>query len=70
MVSMGIGNKPFVDIQSSDAALNDRAIKAAGNMASALSLPHPVPLTGALVLTAGPRASTVAGWVVATSCPN
>lgn len=38
MVSMGIGNKPFVDIQPSDAAINDRAIKAAGNMASALSL--------------------------------
>uniref|UniRef100_A0A8C0NXJ9 Pleckstrin homology and RhoGEF domain containing G4B n=1 Tax=Canis lupus familiaris TaxID=9615 RepID=A0A8C0NXJ9_CANLF len=29
MVSMGIGNKPFVDIQPSDAAVNDRAIKAA-----------------------------------------
>ncbi|MEE6515414.1 hypothetical protein FKM82_024156 [Ascaphus truei] len=26
MVSMGIGNKPFMDIQPSDAAINDRAI--------------------------------------------
>lgn len=26
MVSMGVGNKPFLDIKPSDAAINDRAI--------------------------------------------
>lgn len=26
MVSMGVGNKPFLDIQPSDAAISDRAV--------------------------------------------
>ncbi|KAF3813223.1 hypothetical protein GH733_018831 [Mirounga leonina] len=39
MVSMGIGNKPFMDIQPSKAAISDRAVKkGAGNVASALPL--------------------------------
>lgn len=28
-VFMGIGNKPFMDIQPSDAAINDRAVNCA-----------------------------------------
>lgn len=39
MVSMGMSTKPFVDIQPSDAAISDRAVKkGAGNVASALTL--------------------------------
>lgn len=39
MVSTGIGNKPFMDIQPSKAAISDWAVKkGAGNVASALPL--------------------------------
>lgn len=38
MVSMGVGNKPFLDIQPSDAAISDRAVhyimKSRGNTAA------------------------------------
>lgn len=42
MVSMGIGNKPFMDIKPSDAAISDRAIdyimKGAGIVSQLISL--------------------------------
>lgn len=63
MVSMGMSTKPFVDIQPSDAAISDRAVKkGAGNVASALTLTlfRRLRLRSWRSLWA-PRASTV-GW--------
>ncbi|XP_064191929.1 uncharacterized protein LOC135255103 isoform X2 [Anguilla rostrata] len=71
MVSMGVGNKPFLDIKPSDAAINDRAIdyimkgRGARTRASiAVSLfDHSTPFKGAPVNTAvsGPLSSSLLG---------
>lgn len=58
MVSMGVGNKPFLDIKPSEAAIHDRAIdyimKGRGKSSSTSLLPPPHPLLlcplGALML--------------------
>lgn len=68
MVSMGLGNKPFMDIQPSDAAISDRSVKkGAGNVASALPLFCPRTQTQAPGTHFGPQeAAQQAGWGVVT----
>lgn len=65
MVSMGIGDKPFMDIQPSNAAISDRAVKkGAGNMVSALPLTLSLTQTQPLVFTVTPKSrhSRLDGW--------